>query len=231
MAKRTMALIATAAIVFITANLSAQVFFIDDVDGQNGNDQGYIDDGAYYEYAYADETSVIDVTGGIADLTELFEGSTANISGGQLWELWAFDESIVNVAGSGIGNLYGTDQGTISITGGQVEWLSISFDSQATIVNGAVANIWAEDSSIADITGYSLSYDPQFHYDGARGVWEGLLTGYWEDETPFNIKTWDEATYGHLVLNDLGPLPSVPEPATLLLLGLGGLVLRRKSIA
>ena len=30
MAKRTMALIATAAIVFITANLSAQVFFIDD---------------------------------------------------------------------------------------------------------------------------------------------------------------------------------------------------------
>ena len=67
-----------------------------------------------------------------------------------------------------------------------------------------------------NIYGYGFNYDP----DG--GTWrEGILTGYLQDGEPFTFDGLNEFEYSRFNL--------VPEPATLLFLGLGGLFLRKRS--
>jgi len=229
MTKSMIALIIAGAIVCITATLSAQVYFENEAyPGGHFVDDLYVSGGDYYWYADADETSLIDIDGGTTEELRTFGLSTADITGGEAWQLYALDDSTIDISGGEVVQLLAEDRSTISITGGVVEWLSVSYNSEVTISGAEVSNLWAQGSSVVDIIGYELSFDPQFYWDSIRQVWQGSLTGYWQEETPFSITTWDEPTYDHLALHDLGPLPGIPEPATLLLLGLGGLVLRRK---
>lgn len=225
--KGMVALIIAGAIGCLTATLSAQVYYEDDY-GEDLVNNLSINNGDYYWYVDADEASVIDITGGTVEEMWTFESSTADIGGGESWRLYALDDSTVNVTDGQVWELFAEDQSSISIAGGEVEWLSASYDSKVIISEGQITNLWAQDSSVVNITGYELSYNPEFQWDSIRGEWEGLLTGLWHDETPLSIITWDAGTYDHLALNDLGQ-PSVPEPATVLLLGLGALVLRRKA--
>jgi len=232
MLRNTRVLIIAAAMCCMTASVWAEVYFenetdpcgrfVDDLDVYNGD---------YYWYVDADEISIVDIFGGTIDELVPFGFSTANIAGGLTKDLDALGASTINVSSGEVWDLSAYDQSEISITGGEVAWLYVSAGSEATVVNGEVGNLWAEGSSTVDIIGYDLSYEPYFSYDSTREVWEGLLTGYWQGEepVPFSITTWDEGTYDQLVLNDLGPLPGVPEPATLLLLGLGVLALRRRG--
>lgn len=230
--KRTVALIVAGAILWMGASLEAQVYFENETDpcGCFVDDLD-VYDGDYYWYVDADEASVIDMGGGVVDELLTFAFSTADIGGGLIQKLEALDASTINISGGEVWDLSAYDQSEISITSGEVAWLYVSAGSEATVVNGEVGNLWAEGSSTVDIIGYDLSYEPYFSYDSTRQMWEGQLTGYWQSEVPvpFSITTWDEGTYDQMVLHDLGPLPGIPEPGTLLLLGLGMLALRRRG--
>ena len=227
MVKRTAALIVAGAILLVSATAPAQVYSEND-SGWDLTNNLTIGDGDYYWYVDADEASVIDIVGGEIEELLTFAFSSADIAGGLTQKLDAFEASAINISGGQIWDLSAYDQSQINITGGDVGWLYASAGSEVTVTDGEVGMIWANSSSSVNIYGYDLSYNPNFDYDGTREIWEGLLTGYWQNQVPFNISTWDESTYNQLVLHDLGPLPSVPEPGTLLLLGLGALVLRRK---
>jgi hypothetical protein len=230
MKRNTIALIIAAALWCMCATVSAEVYFeneaypeghfADTLDVYNGDNYWYVD---------ADETSVVDIFGGTVDELAPFGFSTANISGGLTEELFAFETSTINISGGEVWDLYALDQSELNITGGEVEWLSLSAGSQASVLGGGIINLSAQSFSTVDIYGYDLIYNPQNHYDRTRQVWEGLLMGFWQNRAPFSITTWDQETYNHIVLHDLGPLPSAPEPGTLLLLGLGGVLLRRRG--
>ncbi len=221
------ALIVAGAILWFSATAPAQVYSEND-SGWDLTDDLTISDGDYYWYVDADEASAIDIVGGDVEYLLTFAFSSADIAGGLTQKLEALEASTIDISGGEIWNLSAYDQSQVSITGGKVEWLFVSGGSEATVTDGEVGRIWANSSSSVNIYGYDLSYNPNFDYDGTREIWEGLLTGYWQNRVSFNITTWDESTYNQFVLHDLGPLPSVPEPCTLLLLGLGALVLRRR---
>jgi hypothetical protein len=224
--KRMLALIVAGAILWFSASVSAQVYSESD-SGWDLTDDLTIGGGDYYWYVDADEASTVDIVGGEVEELLTFGFSSADIAGGLTHRLEVLEVSTINISGGQVWDLSAYDQSQINITGGEVGWLYASGGSDVSITDGDVDMIWANSSSSVNIYGYDFSYNPNFGYDGSRGVWEGLLTGYWENEVPFNITTWDESTYNQIVLYDLGPIPT-PEPGTLLLLGLGALALRRK---
>jgi len=75
-------------------------------------------------------------------------------------------------------------------------------------------NAW--DSATVNIFGYDLVKTSS---GGAYGY--GQVYGYWFDDTPFTINLSTAETYSHITL--------IPEPTSLLLLALGGLLLKRKT--
>ncbi|MHC5060633.1 MAG: PEP-CTERM sorting domain-containing protein [Planctomycetota bacterium] len=226
--KRIVALLVATVVLWANAGLYAQIYW------ENASDSDLVDslainNGDYYSYVDADETSVIDIFGGTVDELVTFAISSADISGGLIENLDALHFSTINVSGGEVSDLSAYDQSSVNVTGGAVDWLYVSFNSETTVTGGQVDKVWADSSSTVSIFGYDLEYEPFYQYDGTRQEWEGLLTGYWENEVSFDISTWDQGTYEQMVLYDLGPLPSAPEPATLLLLGLGALSLRKKK--
>lgn len=228
MKRNTTVLVIAAAMCCMAATVEAEVYFENEAyPGGHFTDALDVYNGDNYWYVDADETSVVDVFGGAVDELVPFGSSTANISGGLTKAVEALDASTINITGGEVWDLSAFGQSEISITGGKVEWLYLSSGSQALVLEGDVTNLWAESFSTVDIYGYDLTFDSQYQYDRTRQTWEGQLTGFWQNRTPFSMTTYDEETSNHLILHDLGPLPSVPEPGTLLLLGLGAVLLRR----
>ena len=79
----------------------------------------------------------------------------------------------------------------------------------------------AGDSSIVDIFGYDFSSG---YIDWGGGDIVYYLSGKWEDGTPFtfNYGFYEPSTDDHINLH------VVPEPCSMVLLSLGGLMLRRR---
>ena len=74
----------------------------------------------------------------------------------------------------------------------------------------------------ANIYGYGFQYNP---LTGDYGG--GQLTGFWMDDTPFSIDLWYSSYPGAPIIDTYAHIVLIPEPATLLLLGSGGLFLRK----
>jgi len=151
-------------------------------------------------------SATVDMTGGDILSLDLLNSSTADISGGSITQgLYVWNNSTVNMTDGTIGwNLDASDSSTINLYGGEItDWL------------------YATDDSVVNIYGYG------FNYDSDAGGWNGgQLTGFWLDDTPFTIDLLDNIEvdstyYDHVNL--------VPEPCSLILIGFGGLLLRRRK--
>lgn len=150
-------------------------------------------------------SATVDMTGGDILSLDLLNSSTADISDGSITQgLLAWNDSTVN------------------ITGGTVGWGIDASDSSTVNLYGGVISDWlyATDDSVVNIYGYGFSYDSE------AGGWNGgQLSGYWLDDTPFTIDLLDNIAvdstyYDHVNL--------VPEPCSLILIGVGGVLVRRK---
>ena len=165
-----------------------------------------VQSGDSHAHTYIWNDAELDMTGGTLQSLDMFNSSTADISGGNITQgAYAWDNSTVDISDGFIGwNLDASDSSTVNLYGGVItDWL------------------YATDSSVVNIYGYGFSYDSD------TGGWNGgQLTGYWLDDTPFSIDLLDNIDidstyYDHVNL--------VPEPGSLILIGLGGLILRRKK--
>ena len=169
-----------------------------------------------YEFTWGDEFGsliLVDydtllMTGGQGGNLSLGGWSTATIEDtnpiigegdGGIWQLNTASYSELTINGGEINDLGGQHESLINLSGGQIL-------GDLTVFN---LTAWVH------IYGYGFNNDP---FSGSP------LTGFWADATPFSINLVDStiSTYDQIIFHE------IPEPVSILLFGLGGLMLRRK---
>ena len=210
-----------------------------------------------YEYymLQAFEDSLINISGGSMDtVLRAYDSSQVNISGGSLkggcqaYGNRAFGNNRINISGGSIGGLleaFGNSQ--MSISGGSINWLEAYSDSRVSISGGSLSVLGALSRSKVTVSGGSIINELFADYEGILTIHgsdfavDGTPVGYTELTSILGGSCYNEP-YRHLtgtlfsgesIANDFGigkngKIVLIPEPATLLLLGLGAVMVRRK---
>jgi hypothetical protein len=148
--------------------------------------------------------------------------ATVNVFGGQIDAFYMEDHSTLNVYSGNI-NVYASliENSTANFFGGITKSIMAGENSRVTLSGGQIKELQskyysADPQHITLIcqSGYLLTYTNT----AITGV-----SGLWIDGTSFNIKLG--TMYGSDILSNI---TIIPEPATMLLLGIGGLLIRRK---
>jgi len=181
-----------------------------------------IEDGDFFStLALIDDTLLM--TGGTGELISMSGLSIATIENtspltsipgdGGVWDITVSSTSILNIYGGEINRIKTWWSGTINMTGGDVLETTLNNYSLLNLSGGQVGQLTitsVESWAILDGHGFS-EYTPG-----------NPITGYWHDDTAFSIDLIDDgiSTYGQIIF--------IPEPVSVLLLGIGGLVLRKR---
>ena len=160
-------------------------------------------DGGSTVRLYGNNTATIDMSGGSTGIFQLNGNASATISGGTI-----------------ISSIQAYDNSTIAISGGNLPPFNIKAYDNATI--------YLEGTGF-EIGGNSLvDGDKVSDFAASNGnYYSDTLSGTLADGTYFSaiVQVWntgDFAGTGDIIIG------TVPEPATMCLLGLGGLMLRRR---
>jgi hypothetical protein len=159
--------------------------------------------------------------GGFGDLNLLGENVTATIKGtsnlvegsGGIWELTLANNSHIDILGCQIHRLNIFNVATVALSGGLIEELW--------------SNQWIPYTPGRD--GVPVP-NIKLYYSGILPTYNettDILTGLWGNGTGFSIYLHDVAGYDPVIENIEFIL--IPEPATVVLLALGGLLIRRNN--
>ena len=162
-------------------------------------------------------------------LNDVFAYNDASVlmGGGQVNHLDLLNTSSFEMtAGTLSGQVSVWEQSELTILDGQINAsLQGSNNSIINLYGGEITDwIYAEELGIINIYGYDFAYEP---LGGSRNG--GQLTGRWAYGGTFALSFVDNIDLGstyddHVVLHEF-----IPEPTTLLLLGMGGLMLRKRK--
>jgi hypothetical protein len=181
------------------------------------------------------DNTTVNMYGGGADFITTYDGSTLNIMCGSA-DIGAADFSIINMLGGDIGYIQAWDNATviffdsydvtalvaedfanIFIIGGNIGNIHTYQSGMISVYGGFISGcIIAHDFSDINIYGYNLN---KTHSGGIYGY--GQVSGFLMDDTYICVDLYNPEAYSHINL--------IPEPASLLLLSLGGLLLRKKK--
>ncbi len=168
------------------------------------------DDGGIHDITYlVNEDILVDFgSPGVRTTVNVLDG--ANLLG-----VSSYEDSIINMSG-GIGFMYiANENSVINISGGLTYFVESYDNSRVNISGGSeILLLWTADNSTVTIFGTHFNYGL-----GPIPNDSGRLTGMLQNGDPLDVD---------FVRFDNASIVLVPEPATLLLLGLGGLMLGRK---
>ncbi len=219
----------------------------------------FTEDGTIVSGAYDDvtimSTATVGMTGGIVGDMYIQNLGTLNFEGGTIEgaELWS--SAKFNLEGASFDNTLSLNNSSIfNLNSGTFSGLIYGYEhSHSSINDGQALGIDFEMSSyaIADIYGGEVTIDfVHLHGDSVLNVYGGDVTftngfSLYEDGEInvhySDIIEWDEIITGYHLLDgsefmldqfsqyEIDQINFVPEPATFLLLGLGGLLLRKKK--
>ena len=168
------------------------------------------------------------ITGGYYGTKIYHNNDTLLMTGGGVNSLTAEDYSVLDIrntspfaAGSGgIGTLDLEDSSRLGFSGGQLNWFDID-DYATAALSGGKINKLENDSqggyASVEIICKEYSYNSQTK----------KLTGIWGNDSAFNIQLADLA--GYVPTYNILEFTIIPEPTTLLLLGLGGMLIRKSN--
>ena len=171
----------------ITATGSSTINFID----------GYMDSAIIT----ATDTSTVNLSsvGAYAKQIEAYARATVNFDTGFANDLYAYSFSTINIAGGGVGLLVGDDFSTVNITAGEVfEVYALLYNITNISGGGPFLHLSAQHSAVVNIYGYGFNYNPV----------RNILTGFWQDSTPFYMSFEDDTTYDHVNLHTTNPEPA-----------------------
>lgn len=111
--------------------------------------------------------------------------------------------------------------GHLDFSGGEVYRIGVTAYGKATLSGGTIQRLQTSQSVYGQIDPYVTIICKEWDYNTTTK----MLTGKWLDGLDFSIQLIDVAGYTPTINN----ITFIPEPASLVLIGLGGLLIRRRK--
>jgi hypothetical protein len=148
-----------------------------------------------------------------------WESGHLEINEGDIYdgEFFMIDHGSVDVFGGVIGKLETMDYSTGNIYGGKIDMLWTGDDTIVNIYGGALD--WLACFPNSEVRLYA--HDTIYHPEGGLYDNPWLEGKYLRDNSTFYFTLYGDQVYAQLSI--------VPEPTTLLLLGLGGIMIRNRK--
>jgi hypothetical protein len=126
-------------------------------------------------------------------------------------EIWMYNDCTLDILGGDIYRLAVYDTTVTNWYGGEMVTLWAHDESIVNIYGGQLGDVWAAENSYVYLYAYDVTLDDV----------EYILSGrYYSSNNFFSIDVHNQDIYSHIFV--------IPEPATFLLLILGGLLIKRR---
>ncbi len=161
---------------------------------------------------------------------QIHDSSSLDFCGGQVGaSVWAYGSSYINVYGGKMYTLISDEYSTVSMSGGKASTLYVLGNSSTILSGGTINDI---------LNNQFVPLDEKISFNILCKTWDwdednNILSGYWADDSVFSIRLidtkWANGDVYRLI--DQIDFTIVPEPISILLLSLGGIIVRKKNIA